>query len=172
MNIDKLLKKRLMFFFTSFIFIVLATISSSYAILNSNVDKSKVINKGNLEITYENGYNEVLNSGYPMSYEQGISLSPSNIIKIKNLSTSVASFDLYINVNDVNNSLDTNKIYYSINDSTPVILGNMFDSKVFSDNIDENGEYILDIKVWASLDLVDNSDQGRVIDLNFEVVES
>lgn len=171
MKIEELLKKRLLFFFVSFIFIIIVTISSSYAILNSDVNKSKVINNGNLEITYDKGY-DVINSGYPLSYEQGITSSPSNIIRIKNLSDRKTSFDLYIETNDVDNSLDVNKIYYSINDSKPLILGEREGSIIYTDTIMDGEEYILDIKVWASLELINNSDQGKNIDLKFEVRET
>lgn len=172
MNIDELFKKRLLFFFTSFIFIVIVTISSSYAMLNNDVEKGKVINNGNLRIVYPRGSEIVENCEYPLSYQQGNSISPSNIIRIINKSNENTGYELYIKALKQDTSLDINKIYYSINDSEPVILGSKDDSLVYSSIIEGKEEHALDIKVWASSELIDNSDQGHEIDLTFEVVET
>lgn len=172
MNIDELLKRRLLFFFASFIFIVIVTISSSYAILNkNNVEKGKVINNGNLRIIFPKGNEIIDNCGYPLTYQQGNSVAPSNIIKIVNNSNKKTSFELYIRTDDNTNSLDINKIYYTINDSEPIILGTKKDSIVFEASISDKEAYILDIKVWASSELINNEDQGKEVDLTFEVLE-
>ena len=173
MNIDELFKKRLLFFFASFIFIVMVTISSSYAMNDKlNVEKGKVINNGNLKIIYPSGDEIIENCGYPLSYQQGNSISPSNIIRIINKSDEKTSFDLSIKANINESSLDINKIYYSINDSEPVILGTKKDFIVYSSAIDKGKEYVLDIKVWASSELINNDDQGKEIDLIYEVSET
>lgn len=172
MNIDELLKKRLMFFFVSFIFIVVITISSSYAITINNVEKGKVINNGNLNIIYPSGEELVENCGYPLSYQQGNSIAPSNIIRVINNSNNKTSFNLLIRTDNNDNSLDVNKIYYSINDCEPIILGLAKNSIVFNEQLDSNEEYILDIKVWASSELINNEDQGKEINLIFDIIES
>lgn len=168
MNIDELLKKRLLFFFTSFVFIVLTTISSSYAILNkNNVENSKVINNGILDVVYKNGMNAI-DSGYPMSYEQGINDSPSNIIELINNSNEDVRYRLNINYSTDSNSLDSKKILYSINNSKPEILGN---NNIYEDIVGKESKSTLDIKIWAYDKLVTNDDQGKKIDISFEVLE-
>lgn len=168
MNIDELLKKRLLFFFTSFVFIVIATISSSYAILNkNNVENYKVINNGRLDIIYKSGMS-ALDSGYPMSYEQGIDSSPSNIIEVVNNGEEDTPYHLNINYSSDSNSLDSKKILYSINGSEPKILGS---DNIYRSIVKKNSKEILDIRIWAYNKLVTNDDQGKKIDIIFEVLK-
>ena len=170
MNIDELFKKRLLFFFTSFIFIVIVTISSSYAI-KENVDNSRVINNENIEIVFENNQDDVHYSEYPLSYEQGIKLSPSNLIRVINNGSDDKRYDIYIRGDETTSSLDINKVYYSIDGREPRNLGSDITNAVYSGLLAGNEEKVINIKVWAASELIDNNDQGKELDLHFLVIE-
>lgn len=174
MNISKIIKKRMGLFIISLIFITLLSITSTYAFMNNSfVDNPKVINNENLKITYENGTEKIKNCSYPMSFQQGIKESPSNIIKIVNKGHFSTKFSLKINeISDDSDSIDLNKIYYSINNNDPKILGETLDGIIYNSNIKSNSEYIFDIKLWVASEFVENSDQGKSIKLKFEVLNN
>lgn len=171
MDISSLLKKRVIFFLISLIFVMVITVVSSYAFVNNEINGEKIINSNNLQIVYENGKVAVEKSSYPMSVDQGIKEAPSNIIRIINKSKYSAKFSLVVSNKDKkNNNLSFNKIYYSVNGSNPQILGNAENGIVYSATIEENKEYKLDVKIWAASEYISNEDQGKKVDLKFEVL--
>ena len=83
MSISKVIRKRLVFFIVTLVFIVLLTITSTYAFQKEKiVNNNGVFNNGNLSIKYVMGNNSLKTCSYPLSFQQGIQKSPENLIKI------------------------------------------------------------------------------------------
>ncbi len=173
MNINKLLKKRLVFFVTSTVFIVMVTIASSYAFSHSDLKSDAVVlNNNNLAVLYENGQIMDDKSSYPMSFQQGIEEAPNNTIKIINNKKFSTNFYLKItNKNEGMNNLSYDKIYYSINNSEPMLLSTSTDGNVYYGQVKGDEEVILNIKVWSALEYITNADQGKSVNLKFEIIE-
>lgn len=172
MDISSVIKKRMIFFVFSLVFVVFITFTSSYALMNNGyVNSAKVINNGNLQIIYENGELNAKNGSYPMSFQQGNYESPSNIVKIVNKGHFSTKFSVIIKENSkVDNSLEFSKIYYSVNNSEPAILGNQDNNIIYSSDIKSREEYILDIKLWVGSELITNEDQGKQVNLSIDVI--
>lgn len=167
--LEKYLKKRIWLFGITLLIVALCLLTS-YNVKNKKdlSTTDKVINSGNLEIILVDGKNGFKNSVYPLSYEQGNLKSPSNIVKIVNKSNLSTKFYIYINQTNVdNNSIDLNKIYYSINNENPRILGSSSSGEILSGTIKGRREKIFDIKVWAGEEFVDSNDAGKT--LSFEI---
>lgn len=171
MFVSKYLKKKIGIFLSTLIVIGICFFVSIVVNKNNNINtKDLVIKSGNLQIIYENGIDGVKNSLYPLSYQQGIDESPSNIVKVINKGKKTTSFKVYLVEKEQNeNNLDVNKIYFSVNNGNPVILGSINDGVIYSANIPKKEERILDIKFWAGSDLISNKDSGKSLNLEIKV---
>lgn len=173
MNINKLFKKRLVFFITSTVFIVLVTVASSYAFANSDLNSDAVVmNNNNLHVLYENEQAAFNNGSYPMSFQQ-LEEIPTSTIKVINNKKFSTNYSLKISNKDESvNNLEFSKIYYSVNDSNPVLLSNALDGIVYYGFIKGNEEVVLNIKVWPASEYVKNEDQGKSVNLKYEIIEN
>lgn len=173
MNMGKYVKKRMMFFSVSLLFIIACTVAASYALMkNDFVNNDVIVNNKNLQVIYENRENGIIDSLYPLSFQQGNLESPSNFIKIVNKKHFSTKFAIVIKQTNVSiDTLDINKIYYSVNNSTPKILGSVEDGVIFTSKVNGKEEYIADVKLWISSELIDNSDAGKKISLDIQVIE-
>lgn len=172
MNIDKLFKKRVVFFITSTVFILCVTVASSYAFAKSDLNSDAVVmNNNNLSVLYEQ--EQVIdNKTYPMSYQESSDI-PTSKIKVINNKKFAINYVLKISNKDEDaNNLEFDKIYYSINDNDPMLLSSAVDGYVYYSKIDGYDEVELNIKVWASSEYVTNDDQGKSVNLKFEIIEN
>lgn len=174
MNINKLLKKRLVFFCISTVFIVLVTVASSYAFSRSDLNSDAVVlNSSGLKVLYENGQIMEQHASTPMSYQQGLEQTTYNTIKIINQERSSRNYSLMVTSDgSIENNLSYDKIYYSVNGSNPMLLNSSTNGILFYGKINAGEEEILKIKVWPALEYITNDDQGKSVDLRFEVVEN
>lgn len=173
MNMGKYIKKRMIFFCVSFLFVIVCSVAASFSFMNSNfVNNDIVINNENLQIIYENGKKGIQKSLYPLSFQQGNLKSPSNIIKIVNKGHFSTNFAIVIKQTDVSiDNIDINKIYYSVNNSTPNILGKARNGEIFSSTLAADSEFIVDVKLWISSEFIENDDAGKKIALEFDVIK-
>lgn len=173
MNMNRLLRKRLFFFITSTAFILILTVASSYAFTHSDFTNDAVVfNNDKLKVLYENGQEIEQKSSYPMSFQQGIDEAPLSTIKVINNKKLASNFYLKISDKEENkNNLGFDKIYYSINGETPLLLSTAPDGIVYYGQVDGDEEVIISIKVWASSEYITNNDQGKSVNLKYEILE-
>ena len=168
MKIESYLKKRLSLFIISFTFIVLLTIGSTFAMLNSKSDK---VNEGSdLEIVYENKNNNLMSSTIPMTKEDGLINAIPNVIHITNSKNYNIKYSLKV-TSENNNTLGFNKMYYSINSSDVQLLSDSNDNIIYEDVIEPDEVVTLNVRVWVGLDLITNDDQGKSLDLKYSIIE-
>ncbi|HOB26400.1 MAG TPA: hypothetical protein PLB45_01700 [Bacilli bacterium] len=168
MKIESYLKKRLSLFIISFTFIVLLTIGSTFAMLNSKSDK---VNEGSdLEIVYENKNNNLMSSTIPMTKEDGLINAIPNVIHITNSKNYNIKYSLKV-TSENNNTLGLNKMYYSINSSDVQLLSDSNDNIIYEDVIEPDEVVTLNVRVWVGLDLITNDDQGKSLDLKYSIIE-
>lgn len=174
MNIDKLLKKRLVFFCISTVFIVLVTVASSYAFSRSDLNSDAVVlNSSGLKVLYENGQIMEQHDSTPMSYQQGLEQTTYNTIKIINKERVATNYSLIVSSEgNIDSNLSYDKIYYSVNGSNPMLLSSSTNGILYYGKINGEEEEILKIKVWPALEYITNEDQGKSVNLRFEVVEN
>lgn len=174
MNINGLLKKRLLFFAISTVFIVFITVASSYAFMHNDLnDDVVVLNNKNLQVLYENEQMTEKNSSYPMNFQQGTSEIADNTIKIINKKGSKTNYYLKItNKDSSENNLSFEKMYYSINDEAPMLLSTTPNGIVYYGQVNGKEEYVLNIKVWPATEYITNVDQGKIINLKYEIIEN
>ncbi len=170
---NKLFKKRLFFFITSTVFILILTVASSYAFTHSDFSNDAVVfNNDKLKVLYENGQVIDQKSSYPMSFQQGIEEAPLSTIKVINNKKAASNFYLKISDKEENsNNLGFDKIYYSINGEAPLLLSTASDGIVYYGKVNGDEEVILSIRVWASAEHITNNDQGKSVNLKYEILE-
>lgn len=168
-----LLKKRLFFFVTSTVFILTLTVASSYAFAHSDFHNDAVVmNSEKLKVLYENEQATLQKSSYPMSFQQGINSAPESTIKVINNKKLSTNFYLKISNKEENeNNLGFDKIYYAINGEEPLLLNSAKEGIVYYGKVDGNEEIIIKIKVWAASEYVTNNDQGKNVNLKYEILE-
>lgn len=173
MNMNGLLRKRLFFFVTSTVFILILTVASSYAFKNSDLNSDVVVfNNEKLKVLYENGQVIEQNSSYPMSFQQGMEkVKPSTIKVINNKKCSVNYYLKISNKEESDNNLSFDKIYYSINEDAPALLSSASKGIVYYGKVNGEEEDIINIKVWMSSEFITNDDQGKSINLKYEILE-
>lgn len=167
--VNSYLKKRMLFFVCSFLIIVVITITSSYAIINSDFNKSKnlIIESPNLTVKYMNKQEGLKMLNYPVNTVDGLKVSPSNIVKIANTSGRDVNLKIYIRETS-GSSFDMTKLYYAV-DSTVNQVSK--DGLLYTGTLKSNEEYILDIKIWLAANLITNDDIGNKLTFNLKVTE-
>ena len=168
-----LLRKRLFFFIISTVFILILTVASSYAFANSDLNNDAVVfNNEKLKVLYENGQTIEQNSSYPMSLEQGMDKVRPSTIKVINDKKSSTNFYLKISDKEENDyNLGFDKIYYSVNGEEPLLLSTASNGIIYYGRVNANEETIINIKVWAALEYINNNDQGKSVNLKYEILE-
>lgn len=171
MNISSVLKKRIMIFAFSLIFILVCLLVT-YLFNANNSKNDLVVNKKNIQVVYENGKKGINTSEYPLKYEDGNSKSPSNIIKISNKVNTSVDYEIVITADKENsNSLETSKIYVSVNDEEGKILSSIEEGIIYTSRLAKKGEDIVDLKIWIAEELVQASDNGKSLGISVEVRE-
>lgn len=153
MKINNYIKSKMLYFVISLFALVVLSISSSYAFLNRN--KVEVVTSNNLVVNYK----EVTNNAF----------SKTNTITVYNSGNEKTHFAVYAKGEEDSNSIDINKIYYSINNGVESLLSNSTNGLIYSGYLDKNESIELNINLWIDYDLLENSDQGKSISIDFNV---
>lgn len=171
MNTSSVLKKRIILFVASAIFIIVCLLVTF--IFNAYKGKNDlVVNKKNIQVVYENAKKGINTSNYPLKYEEGNTKSPSNIIKISNKANEVISYDIVITTDSTDaNSLDPGKIYVSIDGEEGRILSSLEDGIIYTSSLQKKEEDKIDLKLWIASELILSSDNGKSLGVNVEVKE-
>ena len=143
----------MLYFVISLFALVVLSISSSYAFLNRN--KVEVVTSNDLVVNYK----EVTNNAF----------SKTNTITVYNSGNDKTHFAVYAKGEEDSNSIDINKIYYSINNGVESLLSNSTNGLIYSGYLDKNESIELNINLWIDYDLLENSDQGKSISIDFNV---
>ena len=153
MKINNYIKSKMLYFVISLFALVVLSISSSYAFLNRN--KVEVVTSNDLVVNYK----EVTNNAF----------SKTNTITVYNSGNDKTHFAVYAKGEEDSNSIDINKIYYSINNGVESLLSNSTNGLIYSGYLDKNESIELNINLWIDYDLLENSDQGKSISIDFNV---
>jgi hypothetical protein len=171
MEINKLIRKRLLVFTSTLLIIVILTITSSYALANNDITKTDIQeNTNKLTFKYENS-DDLKTGAYPMTKELGLENAPVNNVIITNNDKKSTDFSLMLYPTDISDkTIKTDKVYYSVNGDTPKILGDSVDYVIYRGNINANDKEELTIQIWISSERVENEDQGKSLNLDFKVL--
>jgi hypothetical protein len=171
MEINKLIRKRLLVFTSTLLIIVILTITSSYALANNDITKTDIQeNTNKLTFKYENS-DDLETGAYPMTKELGLETAPVNNVIITNNDKKSTDFSLMLYPTDISDkTIKTDKVYYSVNGDTPKILGDSVDYVIYRGNINANDKEELTIQIWISSERVENEDQGKSLNLDFKVL--
>jgi predicted Holliday junction resolvase-like endonuclease len=171
MEINKLIKKRLLVFTGTLLIIVILTITSSYALANNDITKTEIQeNTNKLLLKYEEG-NKLVTEAFPMTKEYGLENATSNKISIINNDTNSTNYSLMLYPTDISDkSIKTDKVYYSINGEYPKVLGDSVDYVIYRGILEGNEKENLTIQVWIAAEKVENEDQGKTLNLDFKVL--
>lgn len=171
MEINKLIRKRLLVFATTLLIIVVLTISSSYALANNDITKTDIQeNTNKLLLKYEDG-NKLKTGSYPMTKEYGFEKAPINKIIVQNNDRKSTDFSLMLYPTDISDrTIKTDKVYYSVNGEAPKILGDSVDYVIYRGNINDKSKEKLTIQIWIAAEKVENTDQGKSLNLDFKVL--
>lgn len=153
MKINNYIKSKMLYFVISLFALVVLSISSSYAFLNRN--KVEVVTSNDLVVNYK----EVTNNAF----------SKTNTITVYNSGNEKTHFAVYAKGEEDSISIDINKIYYSINNGVESLLSNSTNGLIYSGYLDKNESIELNINLWIDYDLLENSDQGKSISIDFNV---
>lgn len=168
MNMQNYLKKRVLFFISSFIILSIVTICSTFAILNSDINKSSylVVANKNIEVMYLNDIESLAMSGIPYSIDEFTKV-PSNVIKIINKTNKLTSYKITLKETSGHN-FDLSKIYYSIDSVANRLNSN---GELLLSDLPPNTTHIYDIRVWLGEDLITASDLGNKLSFTLNVSE-
>jgi hypothetical protein len=171
MEINKLIRKRLLVFTSTLLIIVILTITSSYALANNDITKTDIQeNTNKLTFKYENS-DDLKTGAYPMTKELGLENAPVNNVIITNNDKKSTDFSLMLYPTDISDkTIKTDKVYYSVNGDTPKILGDSVDYVIYRGNINANDKEELTIQIWISSERIENEDQGKSLNLDFKVL--
>lgn len=171
MEINKLIRKRLLVFTSTLLIIVILTITSSYALANNDITKTDIQENTN-KLTFKYDNSDDLKTGeYPMTKELGLENAPVNNVIITNNDKKSTDFSLMLYPTDISDkTIKTDKVYYSVNGDTPKILGDSVDYVIYRGNINANDKEELTIQIWLSSERVENEDQGKSLNLDFKVL--
>ena len=168
MNMEYYLKKRVLFFICSFIALSIVTICSTFAIVNSDINKSSylVVASKNIQVMYLNDSESLSMSGIPYSIDEGSEV-PSNVIKIINKTDKPTSYKISLKETSSHN-FDLTKIYYSIDSNASRLNSN---GEILLSDLPANSTHIYDIRVWLGSDLITASDLGNKLSFTLNVSE-
>ena len=171
MKIQSLVRKRLLIFCTTLFIVVVLTISSTFALKNNDITKTEIQeNTNKLVLKYLNDGNSIKTGEYPMNKETGLSKAPVNKIQIHNKDNKASDFSLKLYPTDISDkSITTSKVYYSVNEGEPRILGDSIDSVIYRGTLDAGKKETVTVQIWLDSDRVENDDQDKVLDLQFKV---
>lgn len=160
MSINKYIKKRMWLFSLTFIFIIILTVGSSIALLSNdafqNGDKVVV---GNLHVVYEKGSKKANDT---KNYT-------AKKVVIKNEAALNNKYSLVIKAKN-DNTMNLNKVMYQINDEKISSLGEKEDGVVYQGTLKGKEEVTLEILIFVSPDLIDATDQGKQLNLEYKVI--
>lgn len=170
MNTSSVFKKRILLFSLSVIFIGVCIIITF--IFNKENKNDLVVNKKNIQVTYENAKNGINTSEYPLKYEDGTKKSPSNIIKVSNKLDTKLDYVILVTTDHTNvESLDPSKIYVSIDNEEGRLLNSLEEGIVYEGSLNAKEVSLVDLKIWIASELVNTSDNGKSLGINVEVRE-
>lgn len=170
MSTSAIMKKRTNIFIITVIFIIVGLITTYFIFSNSN--KDVLINNKNIKVIFENSKEGLKFGEYPMTFQQGISESPSNIFKIVNKSKFSTDYQVIVtNTSKEGNSIDVNKVAVSINDSEIKMLSDVVNGIVYTSSLASKSEDIVNLKFWLDKDSADDADLSKSIKLSVDIKE-
>lgn len=171
MEINKLIKKRLLVFTSTLLIIVILTITSSYALANNDITKTDIQENTNRLVFGFEKDNVLKTAEYPMTKEYGLENAVVNKAVIINNDNKATDYSLMLYPTDISDrTISPDKVYYSVNGETPKILGDSVDYVIYRGNIRSNDNERLNIQVWISAEKVENEDQGKNLNLDIKVL--
>lgn len=173
MHINKYLRKKSIIFIISIIFI-LGCVAIVYYINNyNNVNELIETNVRNLEVIYDTDNKSLNYISTPLDYSSGITMSPSNLIRIVNTSENKTTYKVYLySTTDNLTGLSDSKIYVSINENDGVLLSSLIDDGLlYTSTIGGNEEQIINIKIWLSSEYITENDLSKSLNLKLKIEE-
>ena len=106
-----------------------------------------------------------------MTKEYGLEKAPINKIIVQNNDRKSTDFSLMLYPTDISDrTIKTDKVSYSVNGETPKILGDSVDYVIYRGNINDKSKEKLTIQIWIAAEKVENTDQGKSLNLDFKVL--
>lgn len=171
MSTSLIMKRRLRFFIISLVFIILILVVT-FLIFNKNAfTKDVLFNNKNLRVKFENGKKGIQFGGYPMSFQQGISDSPSNLFKIVNKSNYKTEYQVVVSDISESNKIDINKIVVAINDEEIKLMKDVVNGIIYSGKLEGKQEEILRLKFWLDSEQVAPDDLAKTLKLSVDIKE-
>lgn len=173
MDTKKYLKKKIIVFVFSLVFIIVMVGIINNSINNGNIVNSEyTTNVNNLQVVYKNNTKSVNICLKPVSFQQWNEVEETNIVEILNKSMFSTEFSIRIVPEMVSiDSISLDKVYYSINNSEPKLVGSNVDNVIYTNKLGFRKKDKLDIKVWVSRELMNDDDIGKSISYKFEINE-
>lgn len=163
MKINSYLKKRRYLLILTVIVIIGIIISSIYTFTKKNNESNNVLEQ-DLHVTY----NIAKDLPYPMDKKDGVEKANSSLINIVNNTNNTIKYKLV--VKEDNSTLDKSKVYIYINNNV-YKLSDFNDNTILHNSIKPNEEYNISFKTWVGLDLITSSDNDKVLNLKYEIIE-
>lgn len=171
MSTSLIMKRRLRFFIISLVFIALILVVT-FVMFNKNLLTQDVLfNNKNLHVKFENGKKGIQFGGYPMSFQQGISDSPSNLFKIVNKSNYKTEYQVVVSDISESNKIDINKIVVAINDEEIKLMKDVVNGIIYSGKLEGKQEEILRLKFWLDSEQVAPDDLAKTLKLSVDIKE-
>jgi hypothetical protein len=163
MKMSEYLKKKRYLLILTFVVITGIIVSSIYTFTKGSKESNN-IQEQDLKVTY----NIAKNILYPMDRVDGANKADSSSIHIRNTSNKNIKYKLIFD--EDNSTLDKSKIYININNNT-YILSDFNDNTILHDSIKPNDEYTITFKSWVGLDLITSSDNDKVLNIKYQIIE-
>ena len=171
MSIGNYFKKRINIFIISAIFIIIAVVFT-FVVLTKNSYQDVLIKNKNIQVIFENGKNGIKFGEVPMNFEQGLANSPNNKYKIVNKSKNNVRYQIIVNeIEQENETLDINKVMACVNDTDCNTLEKALDGIIYTSEVEEKHEDIINLKFWVLTDNLEPDDMDKSILLNVDIKE-
>lgn len=172
MKTSSIMKKRMKFFIVTAFFLLIGVVSTYVIFGNSFFGTDAIINDKNIKVTFENGKKGIQFGSYPMTVEEGISSSPSNIFKIVNKGRVDTNYQIRItDTSSDENKIDISKLVVAINDNEVKLLSDVVDGIIYTSSLSSNQENIVNLKFWLDKEHADESDLKKTLKLTVDIKE-
>lgn len=171
MSTSLIMKRRIRFFIISLVFIILVLVIT-FVMFNKNLLTQDVLfNNKNLRVKFENGKKGIQFGEYPMSFQQGVLNSPSNIFKIVNKSGYKTEYQVVVSDISESNKIDINKIVVAINDEEIKLMSDVVNGIIYNGKLEGKQEDILNLKFWLDSEQANQDDLTKTLKLSVDIKE-
>lgn len=172
MSTSTIMKKRTNIFIVTVLFLIVGLITTYVIFSSSILNNNAVINNKNLKVIFENGKKGIQFGGYPMTFQQGVEESPSNIYKVINKNNSETEYQIIVtDISESVDKIDMNKIVVAINDNEIKMLSDVYNGVIYTSTLNKNEEEIINLKFWLDKESADSSDLSKSLKLNVDIKE-